>query len=254
MTQSKHKKQMTPAALAANQANAQRSTGPRTTEGKERSRLNALEHGAYSIIANPVLPSESMEQYQRFTQSVVDMYQTHNVMQVFFIESLAAEMWCFARLNRQECNAIVYTPDPGLQNKEITSVTLLKQRKLNIILKILKEHRTGEDRGKAARAEAGLPDTYDDLITAFESVEGDACILPVTEADEIEGGIVNKYPNVNPNITSGAYNKLNDLNLSKINKPNATMQDIVQHRIAGIPLGHPPDINDLLNQRPKKNC
>jgi hypothetical protein len=35
----------TPAQIAANRANAQKSTGPRTAEGKAASRLNALKHG-----------------------------------------------------------------------------------------------------------------------------------------------------------------------------------------------------------------
>jgi hypothetical protein len=35
----------TPASLAANRANAQKSTGPRTEEGKRRMRLNGLKHG-----------------------------------------------------------------------------------------------------------------------------------------------------------------------------------------------------------------
>jgi len=33
------------ARIAANRANALKSTGPRTAEGKERSRCNALKHG-----------------------------------------------------------------------------------------------------------------------------------------------------------------------------------------------------------------
>ncbi len=37
-----------PAQIAANRANAQRSTGPRTPEGKAASRLNALRHGLYA--------------------------------------------------------------------------------------------------------------------------------------------------------------------------------------------------------------
>jgi hypothetical protein len=35
----------TPASLAANRANARKSTGPRTEEGKRRVRLNGLKHG-----------------------------------------------------------------------------------------------------------------------------------------------------------------------------------------------------------------
>ena len=41
-------KTKTPALLAACRANARKGTGPRTPEGKCRSRLNALKHGRYS--------------------------------------------------------------------------------------------------------------------------------------------------------------------------------------------------------------
>ena len=43
------KKTMTKAALAANRANAKKSTGPRTTVGKLRAASNALQHGLYSL-------------------------------------------------------------------------------------------------------------------------------------------------------------------------------------------------------------
>ena len=39
-----------PAKLAANLANARKSTGPKTPEGKERSRANALKHGFCSEV------------------------------------------------------------------------------------------------------------------------------------------------------------------------------------------------------------
>ena len=45
------KRRMTEAALAANRANALKSTGPRTAAGKARSRLNALKHGRRSSLA-----------------------------------------------------------------------------------------------------------------------------------------------------------------------------------------------------------
>ena len=46
----------TAAQIAANRANAQKSTGPRTVAGKQRSRMAALEHGLTA--ATLVLPHE----------------------------------------------------------------------------------------------------------------------------------------------------------------------------------------------------
>ena len=46
-----------PAQLAANRRNAQKSTGPRTAEGKKRASLNALKHGMTAKTV--VLPHES---------------------------------------------------------------------------------------------------------------------------------------------------------------------------------------------------
>jgi hypothetical protein len=47
--------------LAANRANAQKSTGPRTPEGKSRSALNATRHGILSQVLH--LPEEELEAY-----------------------------------------------------------------------------------------------------------------------------------------------------------------------------------------------
>ena len=46
----------TEAQIAANIENAKKSTGPRTNEGKERSRMNALDHGLTARLA--LLPDE----------------------------------------------------------------------------------------------------------------------------------------------------------------------------------------------------
>ena len=51
------------ARLAANRANAQKSTGPKTLEGKERSRANSLQHGMTG--AGIVLPAEDAAEVER---------------------------------------------------------------------------------------------------------------------------------------------------------------------------------------------
>jgi hypothetical protein len=52
----------TAAQIEANQRNAQKSTGPRTEEGKNRSRLNALDHGCRANLM--VLPTEVFGEYE----------------------------------------------------------------------------------------------------------------------------------------------------------------------------------------------
>ena len=55
--------------IAANRRNAQKSTGPRTTEGKAKTRLNPLKHGLTETI---VLPFENPDDYRELQQSVLD--------------------------------------------------------------------------------------------------------------------------------------------------------------------------------------
>ncbi len=64
------KKTMSEAALAANRANAKKWTGPKTREGKFKSSLNALKHGAYSH--NFILKSEDAATFENFSKSFID--------------------------------------------------------------------------------------------------------------------------------------------------------------------------------------
>src|SRR5258707_14752804 len=57
------KREISPARLAANRANSLKSSGPRTPEGKEVSRLNGLTHGMRSEL--PILPGEDPEALRR---------------------------------------------------------------------------------------------------------------------------------------------------------------------------------------------
>jgi len=49
--------------IAANRANAEKSTGPKSAEGKSKSSMNALRHGLYA--GTVILPEENREDYDR---------------------------------------------------------------------------------------------------------------------------------------------------------------------------------------------
>src|SRR3954451_11075101 len=59
----KPKREISPARLAANRANASRSTGPRTPLGKSASKFNGLVHGMRA--ESDVLPGEDPQELQR---------------------------------------------------------------------------------------------------------------------------------------------------------------------------------------------
>ena len=65
-----------PEKIEANRRNAQKSTGPRTPEGKSRSRWNALKHGLDAHA--PVLPGESAEALQERIDTWTDQLQPRN--------------------------------------------------------------------------------------------------------------------------------------------------------------------------------
>jgi len=93
-------KHMTPRAIAANRRNAQRSTGPRTPEGKARSSLNAVTHG---ILARTDIIPPSLQRYED-PAAYLELYATYraelqaaDLTEEAFVGTLAACHWRLAR-------------------------------------------------------------------------------------------------------------------------------------------------------------
>ncbi len=93
-------KTKTPALLAACRANARKGTGPRTPEGKCRSRLNALKHGRYSPnLRESLVQAGKTMGVQRF-----DFIRTHLMKflppvtqeQARETDRLVRQVWCWA--------------------------------------------------------------------------------------------------------------------------------------------------------------
>jgi len=106
----------TPAQLSANRANAQRSTGPRSVEGKSVSRFNALKHGVDA--ASIALPGENPAAYQALADAYDETYRPPTVIQRFLVDSMIRADWHKKRLQCLEADLIrkllAETPDASL--------------------------------------------------------------------------------------------------------------------------------------------
>jgi hypothetical protein len=79
----------------ANRRNALRSTGPRTDEGKRRSRLNAVRHGltAETVVEN----LEDAEDYKAFEATIIADYCAETAVARELVLRLASLLWRLRR-------------------------------------------------------------------------------------------------------------------------------------------------------------
>jgi hypothetical protein len=85
----------TPAQLAANQANAQRSTGPRTPQGKAISALNNFRHGFNGAFT--VLPWEDQDQFDILLEALRDEHKPSGLTETVLVDRMAQALWLSKR-------------------------------------------------------------------------------------------------------------------------------------------------------------
>ncbi len=90
----------TPKQIAANRRNAQKSTGPRTPEGKAASRLNALKHGFFAN--SPVIIGEDQSLYDALANSYFDQFQPASPDEVTLLSTIIRNAWLLERFSRIE--------------------------------------------------------------------------------------------------------------------------------------------------------
>ena len=79
----------------ANRCNAQRSTGPQTVEGKQRSQLNAVKHGAFlshnDHISATIL-QESPEEIDELYEAIVDDLDPQTALEATQAQAIAQQI------------------------------------------------------------------------------------------------------------------------------------------------------------------
>jgi hypothetical protein len=90
--------------VEANRRNALKSTGPRTPEGVEGCKFNALHHGLRGV--QPVCPGENPEDWETHRNAIVDDLAPHGAMELALAEQCAAKLWRLGRVRRFEADLI----------------------------------------------------------------------------------------------------------------------------------------------------
>jgi hypothetical protein len=86
--------------ILSNQINAQQSTGPSSSEGKERSSQNAIKHGLLSKAV--LVEGETLDAYDVFRESVFDDMQPQGTMEMLLVEKIINYAWRLRRAVQAE--------------------------------------------------------------------------------------------------------------------------------------------------------
>jgi len=108
----------TEAQIQANRANAQKSRGPTTDEGKARARLNALKHGMRAEISELVAPREDPAELTARIQEWLDDYQPTGTVERDLIERAARLSWDLDRAQRYESAILAQRVRAAMLNHE----------------------------------------------------------------------------------------------------------------------------------------
>ena len=85
----------TPNQIAANKANAQKSTGPKSDEGKAKSSLNRLSHGLTSNAT--IVADEDPEEFIALLYDLMGEYEPATPTEQILVEKMALNQWLSLR-------------------------------------------------------------------------------------------------------------------------------------------------------------
>jgi len=99
--------------IEANRLNAQKSTGPKTPEGKAATKLNALRHGLRARTV--VLPGEQPEEFQQLCDDLEAEWHPKSRTEQFYVEQMAVSQWKLNRMEMAELSVFAQTSDSKTQ-------------------------------------------------------------------------------------------------------------------------------------------
>jgi hypothetical protein len=86
--------------LESNRANSEKSTGPKTPEGKRRSSLNSYRHGLTGQVHTAT--AEELAVFQKHCAAILAELAPRGPMEIYFAQSIAEDMWRLQRARALE--------------------------------------------------------------------------------------------------------------------------------------------------------
>ena len=163
----------TPNQIAANKANAQKSTGPKTAEGKAASSLNRLSHGFASHAT--IIPGENPEEFRALVADLMAEHQPATDTEQILVERMALNQWLTLRAFSLQGEAFLFhslsgdkygiPKDLGILIRYQTSAERAFHKAHNELVKTRKERKKSEigfepqNPGESANPPAAQPKT-----------------------------------------------------------------------------------------------
>jgi hypothetical protein len=111
---------VTPERLEANRRNAQKSTGPKTVNGKVASKLNALKHGllAKTVVVHGHKLKESTNEFKKLCHAFYLDFAPVGPMEETLVDQIVQAAWRLRRVRAAESGEIALSVDTGWWNRE----------------------------------------------------------------------------------------------------------------------------------------
>jgi len=160
----KIKKLLSERQLRANDANAQKSTGPRTEEGKQKIRLNGLRHGLTGQVS--IMTDDNRRELDAFCDPIIARLSPDGPLELQLAHLVAHSYWRLNRIRSIDDGifALGHTPQADVllseattfmrSSKDILNITLYESRINRTLKKNMDELRALQTERKAAEEKA----------------------------------------------------------------------------------------------------
>lgn len=131
--------------IEANRRNAQKSTGPRTAEGKRKVAMNALTYGLTG--ATVVLPTENQAEYDDLLMAIIAEIRPQGALEYKLATNLVDNLWRIDRAKNSQADVEANAQYRDERQNELNKIQWYADRLERSSLRLLKELRqTARDR------------------------------------------------------------------------------------------------------------